>query len=161
MRRWKSTWRAASAAWTPARAISSSRPGALPPLMPIAPMVTPFGPRIGQPPGAMINLPWVMLAMLVAKPGMSPAQRPMSAVDWLNMTAEVALAVAMPAVAQAYGAIMRSNATRWPALSTSAMLTWQLNSRARALLASSARLAISRERLIETNSFVERDRRAL
>src|SRR6266704_4234709 len=58
----------ASNAPNPARAISSSRPGALPPLTPMPPIVAPPM-RIGHPPAAIINLPCVILAILDAKPG--------------------------------------------------------------------------------------------
>ncbi len=58
----------ASAAANPARAISSSRPGAFPPLTPIPPTVAPLN-LTGQPPAAMTNLPCVISDRLDAKPG--------------------------------------------------------------------------------------------
>jgi len=83
----------------PARAISSSLPGPLPPLTPIPPTVAPPT-RIGQPPAAMINLPCDMVAILDAKPGIPDPHCATESVDWLNITAVVALAILILAVAQ-------------------------------------------------------------
>src|SRR5437660_715339 len=58
----------ASATPRPARAISSSRPGALPPLTPIPPTVAPPI-RIGQPPAAMINTSIFSIAPIVPHSG--------------------------------------------------------------------------------------------
>src|SRR5437667_10712491 len=82
----------ASSAPRPARAISSSRPGALPPLTPIPPIVAPPI-RTGQPPAAMINFPSVIDAILEAKPGIAAPHCATASVDWLNMTAVLALAM--------------------------------------------------------------------
>src|SRR5215471_16957692 len=89
---------AALTAARPARAMSSSRPGALPPLTPMPPTVAPLT-RIGQPPAAMINFPSVIVVMLEAKPGIAAPHCATASVDWLNMTAVVALAILMPLVA--------------------------------------------------------------
>src|SRR5205823_156551 len=64
----------------PARAISSSRPGALPPLTPMPPTVAPPI-RIGQPPAAIINFPCVISAMLEANPGMPDPHWATASVD--------------------------------------------------------------------------------
>src|SRR5437588_6665892 len=144
----------ASATPRPARAISSSRPGAFPPLTPIPPTVAPPI-RIGQPPAAMINLPSVIVAMLEAKPGMPDAHCATASVDWLNITAVHALAILMLPVAQPYGAIMRSKSTRWPPASTMAILTGLRNSLARCLLASNILRAISTDRFMHVTPFYE------
>src|SRR5437763_10487879 len=120
----------ASNAANPARAISSSRPGALPPLTPMPPTVAPPM-RMGQPPAAIMNLPCDISDMLEAKPGMPAPHWATASVDWLNMTAVHALARLMLPVAQPYGDIIRSNTTRCPPESTIAMLTGLLNSLAR------------------------------
>src|SRR5579884_2495654 len=88
----------ASNAASPARAISSSRPGALPPLTPMPPTVAPLM-RMGQPPAAIMNFPWVMAARLEAKPGIPAPHCATASVDWLNMTAVVALAILILPVA--------------------------------------------------------------
>src|ERR1051326_9096921 len=85
----------------PARAISSSLPGALPPLTPMPPTVAPPI-RIGQPPAAIINFPCVISAMLEAKPGMPDLHWATASVDGLNITAVLALAILMLPVAQPY-----------------------------------------------------------
>ncbi len=126
---------ATSNAPKPARAISSSRPGALPPLTPIPPTVAPFS-LMGQPPAAMINFPSYIAAMLDANPGIPEPHWATASVDWLNITDVVALAILILPVAQPYGAIIRSKRTRCPPASTIAMLTGLRNSLARCLLAS-------------------------
>src|SRR5437588_699211 len=88
----------ASKAPSPARAISSSRPGALPPLTPIPPTVAPPM-RMGQPPAAIMNLPCDISDMLEAKPGMPDPHWATASVDWLNMTAVLALAMLILPVA--------------------------------------------------------------
>src|SRR5712691_6857740 len=89
----------ASNAPRPARAISSSRPGALPPLTPIPPTVAPPR-RMGQPPAAMINFPCVIVARLDAKPGIPAPHCATASVDWLNITAVLAFAILILPVAQ-------------------------------------------------------------
>src|SRR6266487_202844 len=89
----------ASTAASPARAISSSRPGALPPLTPMPPTVAPSI-RTGQPPAAMINFPAVIVARLEAKPGIPAPHCATASVDWLNITAVLAFAMLILPVAQ-------------------------------------------------------------
>jgi hypothetical protein len=55
---------------------------------------------MGQPPAAIINFPPLIVAILEAKPGIPDPHWATASVDWLNMTAVLALATLILPVAQ-------------------------------------------------------------